>query len=506
MDVIRSTPEVNVAMESHTGVWNRGKLTRLAGATVLGLTAALAVAGTLWAAGQLLWQQDGIPVCSAPGTQEYVRLVGDQAGGAILAWHDDPFGISGPDARSDVYAQHVYPNGATAWGPTGISLCTATGRQENLQIVSDGAGGAIVTWEDYRSGERDIYAQRVLTDGTVAWITDGAPVCTSSGFQGNPQILSDQAGGAIIVWADPRDGLTDIYAQRVYSDGSTAWTANGIPLCTDPAGQSFPQLASDGTGGAIVAWSDGRGGIYAQRVYSNGSVAWATDGISVCTTVGGYPQIVSDRAGGAIVVWQDSRAGWINEDIYAQRVHSDGSTGWATDGVALCTAPGIQELPKIASDGSGGAIAVWTDSRNDSGDFPNDDIYSQRVYSDGTMAWATDGITLCSLSREQRHPEIVSDGMGGAIVVWDDMRSLKTDIYVQQMYSDGTFAWPQDGYLICGANYFQDDPSITEDGTGGVIVAWEDYRTESEANIYAQRIKSLNTSIYLPSAVQGYSP
>ena len=98
--------------------------------------------------------------------------------------------------------------------------------------------------------------------------------------------------------------------------------------------------------------------------------------------------------------------------------------------------------------------------------------------------------------------------MGGAIVVWDDMRSLTTDIYAQQVNADGTFAWPQDGYLICGANDFQDDPSITENGTGGVIVAWEDYRdrTESEANIYAQRINSPPFSVYLPSVVRGYSP
>ena len=34
------------------------------------------------------------------------------------------------------------------WVQDGVALCTATGDQGYLQITSDGAGGAIVTWKD----------------------------------------------------------------------------------------------------------------------------------------------------------------------------------------------------------------------------------------------------------------------------------------------------------------------------------------------------------------------
>jgi hypothetical protein len=34
-------------------------------------------------------------------------------------------------------------------------------------IVSDGSSGAIITWQDKRSGNYDIYAQRVFSDGSL---------------------------------------------------------------------------------------------------------------------------------------------------------------------------------------------------------------------------------------------------------------------------------------------------------------------------------------------------
>src|SRR6187551_1414534 len=46
-----------------------------------------------------------------------------------------------------------------------VPICTATGAQTTPAIISDGAGGAIVAWADARSGNRDIYVQRISADG-----------------------------------------------------------------------------------------------------------------------------------------------------------------------------------------------------------------------------------------------------------------------------------------------------------------------------------------------------
>jgi hypothetical protein len=44
-----------------------------------------------------------------------------------------------------------------------VPICTAAGNQENPKLASDGAaGGAIITWENNRSVNYDIYAQNVF--------------------------------------------------------------------------------------------------------------------------------------------------------------------------------------------------------------------------------------------------------------------------------------------------------------------------------------------------------
>ena len=155
------------------------------------------------------------------------------------------------------------------------------------------------------------------------------------------------------------------------------WIVNGVPLCVAPEAQEFPLIVSDGEGGAIVVWQDARGcvfppcsyEVYAQRVDATGNV--------VCETSGSqwYPDIVSNGSGGAIIAWSDSRSG--PEDIYAQRVDGSGNMLWASCGVAVCNAADDQYMGSLVTDGAGGAIISWYDFR----DGDSSDVYAQRVGS-----------------------------------------------------------------------------------------------------------------------------
>ena len=112
-------------------------------------------------------------------------------------------------------------SGAVQWTANGVALCTAAGDQTYPTITSDGAGGAIVTWDDQRTSNRDIYAQGVNASGTVKWTTNGVALCTAPGIQYYPMITSDGAGGAVVVWLDNRSGSNwDIYSQRIGPEGS----------------------------------------------------------------------------------------------------------------------------------------------------------------------------------------------------------------------------------------------------------------------------------------------
>jgi hypothetical protein len=431
------------------------------------------------------WIQDGVVICAATGDQWYPTIVSDGADGAIVTWQDRRNGVN-----YDVFAQRVNASGAIQWTANGVALCAAINSQWYPTVVPDGAGGAIVTWWDYRSGSfSDVYVQRVNASGVPQWTTDGVALCTAAGQQRYQTIVSDAAGGAIVTWQDSRGAYSHIYAQRVNASGTPQWTANGMAICMATGNQQYPTITSDGVGGAIVTWQDGRSGnyeIYGQRVNASGVVQWAPDGVDFCTATGvkQYPTIVSDGAGGAIVTWHDSRNGssW---EIYAQRVDSSGAAQWTANGVALCTATEDQKWPIIASDGAGGAIVTWLDYRSGS----DWDIYAQRVDATGAVQWTTNGATVCAAMGAQEDPAIISDGAGGAIVTWHDLRGGIGDIYAQRMNASGTPQWTTDGVALCTAALAQQNPQITSDGWGGAIVTWDDPRKGATfSDIYALRV------------------
>ena len=216
---------------------------------------------------------------TGPTSKTIREIIPDGAQGAVIVWQDYRNGIDG-----NIYGNKIDKDGYIY--DCGVPICEAESIQELARIIPDGTGGVIVVWVDYRNGgSADIYAQRVDGTGNARWTLDGIPICMESSYQSNARIVPDGAGGAIIVWEDYRRGQYDIYAQRVTGDGDTLWAANGMPIDTTQGDQAGPELVPDGTGGAIVAWFDTRNGdqdIYAQRVDGDGNLLWGTGGVSIC--------------------------------------------------------------------------------------------------------------------------------------------------------------------------------------------------------------------------------
>lgn len=459
-------------------------------AGLLGLLLLLpGIAAAAWPAGSFA----NVPLCTASGNQSGSVSVSDGMGGAIVAWWDVRNGLA------DIYAQRISSAGLVQWQPDGIAVCVAAGGQSDPMIVADGAGGAVVTWLDYRTGEADIYAQRISSGGGLMWTTNGVAVCTTPGYQSGVVSTADGAGGVIVAWYDFSSGSGDTYAQKVSAAGTVQWAAGGLVIAAAASNQQSPAIASDGAGGAIIAWQDYRGSVfdsstYAQRVSSAGTIQWAANGVVVCAAVGGQfpPVIVADGAGGAVIAWADNRAGWTISDVYAQKVSSGGAVQWTVNGVALCTAAGQQLYPAIAADGAGGAIIAWQDPRNGAGQ----DVYAQRISTAGLVQWTANGAALCTSVGDQSSVKITADGSGGAVATWTDGRSgSSSDIYAQKISAAGTIQWPVDGGAICTATDYQSGPNVVANGAGDVIVTWNDNRN-GNTDIYAQGVASDGASLF----------
>lgn len=437
------------------------------------------------AAGPAQWLTDGMPVAGPGGSYQYdARVVSDGAGGVIAAWTDSRNSSASPD----VYAQRFDARGRELWTPGGVPVCTAIDGQYPNGIVPDGAGGAVVNWNDYRNGGiGDIYAQRIDGSGAMLWATDGVAVCVAPTFQGFPRAIPDGTGGMIAAWTDGRNGVdSDVYASRIDGAGTPLWSTGGVPVCTAIGYQDYAVLASDDAGGAIIGWSDPRSGtfdVYAQRMGAVGTAAWAPNGVIVCAAAGGQvgTQIVRDGAGGAILAWLDNRGS--SQDVYAQRVDASGAARWFANGVAVCTQSTTEYDVALLEDGSGGAFMAWTDYRA-----PLSDIYAQRLTALGTALWQYQGRPIATGSGYQAYPRLAPAGTDGMTVIWQDQPGTTLDIRAQRVDSAGDAQWGYYGVAVTSAAENQWISSVATDGAGNLCVAWDDYRS-SAGRAYFQRIE-----------------
>lgn len=380
-----------------------------------------------------------------------------------------------PASAVALIAIATLPTAATAsWLSLGNPVCTVGQPQRTTAIAPDGASGAVIAWEDNRNGLRDIYAQRIDSTGAVLWTLDGVAVCTATGNQSDPvATFGHNLGGATIFWTDQRDDATrgaEIYGQRLSGEGVPQWATNGVAMSTDDEQNEVSPVA-------IV---DGKGGF---------------------TELPGY----------IVAYGLLERFNHLNTAVAVQHVNTAGADLWTaaqSGGVRLCSNVESASAPRITSDGVGtqvtgrGAVAVWSDERGGKG---NRNIYARRVSSSGVPQWAANGVAVCDTAGNQENPDIVHVGGGNVIAVWRDRRGTDENIYAQKLNSSGVAQWPQHGRPVCLASGLQTSSRVVEDGAGGAIVTWADSRS-GVSRIFAQHIDANGASLWLGDGIPMTSP
>src|SRR2546422_27976 len=177
------------------------------------------------------------------------------------------------------------------------------------------------------------------------------------------------------------------------------------------------------------------------------------------------------------------------------------SAQWRNDGLPVCTAPMRQEIPFILKDGRGGAFVAWRDQRDSAA--IGYDIYIQRLDARGVPQWGANGAPVCTRVGDQINPQMASDSADGVIVAWQDLRSgTNFDIYAQRLSPSGIPLWTEAGVRLRNVardqylNNVPNGPSIIADGTGGAIVAWDETVTGFDSDIYAQRVDAAGSLLW----------
>jgi len=453
-----------------------------------------------FAEGGIVWGPNGVPICTAKGNQQKVKMVPDGSGGAIIVWEDSRnSGSSG----LDIYAQRIDRYGNRVWQENGVPVANGTSYEGNPVVVADGNGGAIIAWEDRRATYPGIYALRISGTGEPSWTETGVPVSSAPMVTpSTPDIASDGDGGAVIVWQETYNNNWSIRAQRVKFDGTLPWGTTGKIVSQEPTlglPKENPKIINYGTEYVIITWQDMRSGghydIYAQKMeLTTGTTLWASNGNAVTQAAYGQlnPEIVSDGQGGAIITWTDYRSGTTDPDIYGQRILPNGSRFWIpADGIPVCKMEGDQRNPVIVDSRVegviDGAIIIWEDKRYD----PYGDIYAVKVGLDESNCDLTPGAKLIATGPQvQKLPRLVSDNQGGGIGTWveNDLLTSQYKIFAQRRNQNGDPVWSMyPGVLVCQGSGISNH-QIVKDDAGGIIVAWEAIGATSGYDIFAQRV------------------
>lgn len=104
----------------------------------------------------------------------------------------------------------------------------------------------LVVWQDYRA-ESGTYGQLVNADGSLYKTASDInfPISNASFSAGNPSLAFDEVNQRFLVaWQDYRSGDADVYGQIVNADGSLYNTANFV-ISDASSEQSPPSVAFD---------------------------------------------------------------------------------------------------------------------------------------------------------------------------------------------------------------------------------------------------------------------
>ena len=483
---------------------------------ILALIVFLSTVNFAFAEKEIVWDENGVAIRQGYHIEWQRAGAIDEDGYVLYIWSDTR------ESERNVYAQLFAPDGTQEWGDEGNVIVAAPIRQEDPDVIADGFGNFLVSWVDYRADEwGDVWAQKIDRNGNQLWSPQGVPLCTvdttmaTNPFSLTLHTMPDGLGGAIVVWNDGRSGDDgDLYAHHVLENGQVdpQWPVNGLLVAGGSGGQGGPgnqTVDSDGNGGVWVGYTDtrvsGDPNIYLQHVDRDGNLMTPYNvGIPIAI-VPDYQENVKlapDGSGGVYMVWKDRRNYGVSaEDLYFQHVDASGNATLAANGIPFVTQPYDQNGARIVNDGEGNAIVIWQDSR--SGDLAND-IYSQKIDMQGNVLWGANDLLVCDAPGKQLYVRLNTDGNGGAVAVWTDERFAEYplgDIYAQQLLSNGTVGWEANGIAVCEDDFLQENPLVRTHTDGTSFIAWADFRKGS-VGIFTQVYNSSGTPLYEENGVQ----
>jgi len=342
--------------------------------------------------GNFLWGATGVQlrdtVASASSGLAPVVTV-TPTNNVLVAW-------SASGTKTYVSYQKFSPTGTMLWQKQIVDPATSSPKkyERPQMIISD--GDVFIMQYVQRSGSglgvSTMYAQKFDGSGSPVWPTPTAVSTKNIGFAYFPSPVTDGYGGFFLSFTTGNpasNSISDVFAQRVYSDGHT-WNTDGYELITGTttqrfeAGNMFSKNANKYFANILLtSSSQGQQAIYLQKIDTSGTLAFPNGLQVVPLSSGVNADAISinnavNMDTGVVIVYSVGTQP-APTTIFATKVGYSGSFPWSIP-VKVSVAPSTKSKVVAGAFIHKQIVVSWIDNRISSGG-----VYAQNIRFNGFL-------------------------------------------------------------------------------------------------------------------------
>ena len=179
--------------------------------------------------------------------------------------------------------QHVYANGALAWGASGIEASSLAGNQKEPKAITflaaDNHLYVLMKVLDTAQGQAGVYAQALDTSGVKQMTANGALLRPLSATDyREPSGWADAGNGFITLYAEGTFGNEKLKAVKMDYTGTLLWNSAPVAVSSVASNKLNVSVSEFVNGQTVAVWQDERtdDGVYAQNINTNGTIGITT--------------------------------------------------------------------------------------------------------------------------------------------------------------------------------------------------------------------------------------
>ncbi|MFL7793566.1 MAG: hypothetical protein AB8I69_15600 [Anaerolineae bacterium] len=370
----------------------------------------------------------------------------------------------------------------------------------------------LVVWANDRGATRDIYAQRVASDGTLkSWF---CVVSDANQWNFLPAVAYNptQDEYLIVYTYQVNTDDFDVYARRVKWNGADLDQPQyqEFYINIDSDKQWYPAVAYNSTNDEYLVvyenyWADGRRDIAAQRVsgvFGGGPgggqlLSWRNIATAP-STVRRLPDVAYNAARNEYLIAYTYQAGATDGDICGKVATFD--LGTLSIEIYIEANTDDQDAVSLAA-GPDEYLVVWEDGTWGTSDY---DVYARRVSGDGVLQGPSGGFSIASDTLDSHiEPDVAYGNVYGYLVTWRYASGGMTGDDVYGRFVEPGQDVPSDSQFVIDNDISsQREPALACSTQGECLVVEEDDWPGGDYEIRGRIVLAYH--VYLPLVLRDF--